>query len=436
MGLPTLAFILLHCVFGVLAQIQIDDAYAYSNQSLDGVQYSWKEWNDNNQGFAANRFRKTYHNAELPGAHFTYFFQGSEIKYYGDRDPKGGPINITLDGALVANILGNATEFQFQQLLWSTSGLDSSDHQLVVTGVSGTFGLDWLEITPLDGRTDARTAQLGPGASGVPAGAWIVDDTDGGVTYSGLGWQQGNDGPGSAAYLKSTVHRTATPGDSVTFNFTGTAVWFFTDSTNGNAPVSISVDGGTAETIQTVPSSGSGARSQKLTWSKTGLSDSRHLVVIKHVGNAGSLASVDFFMYMPSANLDPSTGKPKNEPPDTNRKPTPVGAIVGAVVGAVIASLSALCLFFFKRSRRQKREQEQRRMEQTRRGTSYHDPESFVKEVWNPAPGAGSGHVSLSRGAQGYRSSDELLVEQRLNMAPTLVGVGPSRARDLDEGRV
>ncbi|QRV96204.1 hypothetical protein RhiJN_24222 [Ceratobasidium sp. AG-Ba] len=396
-----LASALLLCASSVLAQIKIDDARTYSNETLDGIQYSWKEWNDRNTFYAANRYLGTYHNAELPGAHFTYFFQGSGIKYNGDRDPKGGPINITLDGTLVATIFGNATDFQFQQLLWSTSGLDSTDHQLVVTGVSGTFGVDWLEVTPLDGRTDIRTAQLGPGASGVPAGAWVVDDTDGGVTYSGLGWQQGNDGPGSAAYLKSTVHRTTNPGDSATFSFSGTAVWFFTDSINGNAPVSISVDGAAAETVQTVPSSGSGARSQKLTWSKTELSDSRHTVTIRHVGNAGSPASVDFFMYMPSPGIDPPNSNPNSAGTDTPQKSAPIGAVVGGVVGGVVA-LSLLALFFLIRARdkREKRNQEQRQMEQSQRRPSNPATESFVKEAWrNPAPsdlsysnGTGSGH--------------------------------------------
>jgi hypothetical protein len=71
---------------------------------------------------------------------------GSSISYYADRDPKGGAIALSLDG-MSANITGQALGpySLFKQRLWNATGLDSSDHQLVVSAVSGTMGLDYLE---------------------------------------------------------------------------------------------------------------------------------------------------------------------------------------------------------------------------------------------------------------------------------------------------
>ncbi|KAG9080113.1 hypothetical protein FRC06_007070, partial [Ceratobasidium sp. 370] len=161
--LATVSLLLLY-ISHALAQLKIDDSYACSASSPDGIQYSKGLWNANNPWYAAQRYNGTYHTAEQPGAHFAFFFRGSSIKYYADRDPKGGPITISLDGADVAKINGKppSTAFQFQQQLWSTAALDSGDHYMVVMGESGTFGVDWLEVVPVDGKTDVRPAQLGP----------------------------------------------------------------------------------------------------------------------------------------------------------------------------------------------------------------------------------------------------------------------------------
>ncbi|KAG8788266.1 hypothetical protein FRC12_014755 [Ceratobasidium sp. 428] len=158
------ASLLLLSASPALAQVRIDDSNVFSGASLNGIQYSKGQWNDKNSWYAAQRYNGTYHSAVQPGSHFAFFFRGSSIKYYADRDPKGGPITISLDGASTVNIDGKppTTAFQFQQELWSAAALDSGDHYLVVTSVSGTIGVDWLEVVPVDGTTDTRPAQLGP----------------------------------------------------------------------------------------------------------------------------------------------------------------------------------------------------------------------------------------------------------------------------------
>ncbi|KAG8744309.1 hypothetical protein FRC10_010381 [Ceratobasidium sp. 414] len=392
-----------------LAQLKIDDSYVYSASSPDGIQYSKGQWNDKNSWYASQRYNGTYHNAEQPGAHFAFFFRGSSIKYYADRDPKGGPITISLDGADVAKIDGKPpnTTFQFQQQLWSTAALDSGDHCMVVTGVSGTVGLDWLEVVPVDGKTDVRPAQLGPGALEVPPNAMVVDDSDiSSITWSGSGWQNSGDS-GPATYFQNAMHKTTNPGDSATFKFNGTAVWYFTDMMSGNAAVLITVDGGQGEEVQTAPSGGASGRTQKLTWSKAGLSNAGHTVNVRHAGSAGSPAGVDFFMYMPGSSSISSNGSPPSNPL-TPTKTIPVGAIVGGVVAAVIA-LAAITLFvcLLARNRRERLEQEHQRMHQGYSRPGYPAQESFVKEGWSPPPpppSSGLGHTTPTSagGSSGY----------------------------------
>ncbi|KAG9079207.1 hypothetical protein FS749_008731 [Ceratobasidium sp. UAMH 11750] len=389
------AFLLLLSATHALAQIKIDDSYAYSASSRDGIQYSRGQWNDKNSWYSSQRHNGTYHNAEQPGAHFAFFFRGSSIKYYADRDPKGGPITISLDGADVAKIDGKPpnTTFQFQQQLWSTAALDSGDHYTVVTGVSGTLGVDWLEIVPVDGKTDVRPAQLGPCAFEVPPNATIVDDSDPSlITWSGTGWQNPSDS-GFSAYFQNAMHKTGNPGDSATFKFNGTAVWYFTDMISGNAPVIVSVDGGQGETVQTAPPDGGSGRTQKLTWRKTGLSDAEHTVVVTHAGEAGYLAGVDFFMYIPGSG---SSGSSSSSNSPTKTKPIPVGAIVGGVIGGVVVlALLTLFLCIRARDRREARDQERQQMHQAYLRPVYPAHESYVKEGWSsPPPSSGLSYNS------------------------------------------
>ncbi|KAG8697330.1 hypothetical protein FRC09_007936, partial [Ceratobasidium sp. 395] len=364
------ASLLLLSASPALAQVRIDDSNVFSGASLNGIQYSKGQWNDKNSWYAAQRYNGTYHSAVQPGSHFAFFFRGSSIKYYADRDPKGGPITISLDGGSTVNIDGKppTTAFQFQQELWSAAALDSGDHYLVVTSVSGTIGVDWLEVVPVDGTTDTRPAQLGPGAFEIPPNAAIVDDSVVSIEWSGSGWQNAGD-TGSAAYYQNSMHKTTNPGDSATFRFNGTAVWYFTDMINGNAPVLISIDGGQGEMVQTAPSGGAGGRTQKLAWSKTGLSDSQHTINIRHAGSAGNPAGVDFLMYMPGSGGGSNSGSPGSSGSNsgsnnTTTKSTPIGPIVGGVVGGVVL-LALLTIFLVIRARdkREKREHG-RQMEQ------------------------------------------------------------------------
>ncbi|KAG8740032.1 hypothetical protein FRC10_004826 [Ceratobasidium sp. 414] len=140
------------------------------------------------------------------------------------------------------------------------------------------------------------------GASIVPEEALIVDNTDDGITYSG-GWEliQSSNGiisNANSGFYRNTVHRTTVPGAVVTFTFTGTAVWYFSDIDWTHGLVQISVDGEPAEQV-------SGFHrpilSQRLIWYKTGLSTNKHVVTITHSGTPTQYATVDFFRYLPSS---------------------------------------------------------------------------------------------------------------------------------------
>ncbi|KAG9097159.1 hypothetical protein FRC07_010828, partial [Ceratobasidium sp. 392] len=143
-------------------------------------------------------------------------------------------------------------------------------------------------IVPNDGSDDISPSNLGPGASNVPKNAILVDDLDASITYGGNGWQPKPSTPDSTIYLRGSARTTRFPGETCTFRFSGTAVWYFTDYAMGNAAVAISVDGGPPETVNTTAASRTASRSQRMAWSKADLEDGPHTVMITHADWAGT----------------------------------------------------------------------------------------------------------------------------------------------------
>ncbi|KAF8600566.1 hypothetical protein BDV93DRAFT_510754 [Ceratobasidium sp. AG-I] len=135
-------------------------------------------------------------------------------------------------------------------------------------------------------------------------------------------------------YLGGTQHSSSTPGGSAIFRFNGTAVWYFCDQYDSNSVVSVSVDGGALDMVNTASTAGLWAPngnsqlSQILVWSKTGLTDGPHTVNITHVGTDTTYANVDFFKYMPRL----PTGHRRLVPgPSGKKNPTYLTQISGIV---------------------------------------------------------------------------------------------------------
>ncbi|KAG8694172.1 hypothetical protein FRC08_008668, partial [Ceratobasidium sp. 394] len=122
-----------------------------------------------------------------------FFFQGDEIYYYGDKGPGYGAVRINVDGMVDVYDTVNASSstLEYQQLLWSKTGLGPGDHQVIIskndTAGAGSISLDYFRIVSSNNTIIPSTA--GSGASVVPDEALIVDNTDDSITYSG-GWER------------------------------------------------------------------------------------------------------------------------------------------------------------------------------------------------------------------------------------------------------
>ncbi|KAG9122496.1 hypothetical protein FRC07_001096 [Ceratobasidium sp. 392] len=275
------------------------------------------------------------------GDGFIFSFRGTSISWFADRDKFGGPITLQLDGTRYT-VNNYAPRLALQQNLWTSPTLDSGDHQMFVVNTGGTLiGLDQLVVTSNDGSSNIAPANLGPGASSVPAGATVVDDTDSSISYNGAGWQTGTGG-----FLQGSMRYTNSTGDSCTFAFAGTQFFYFVEDFNSAAPVDISIDGGSSTRL-TDPSNGSPKFSQRLAWTSPILDNGQHTVTIMHAGNSDQYAGIDFFMYHSGSG---GSGGLK--------KSIPTAAIVGAGVGGgVLITFIILVVLIIRRRRKGSRPQ-------------------------------------------------------------------------------
>ncbi|KAG9108430.1 hypothetical protein FRC07_008446, partial [Ceratobasidium sp. 392] len=330
-------------------QIMIDDSLAYSPSYPMGIQYFGSSWLTNNTNHDLQRFNGTSHVARTLGDGFIFSFHGAQISWYADGDYYGGPITLYLDGANYT-VNNSAPTLTLRQNLWTSPMLDPGDHQVIVVNTGGTLiGLDNFAITPNDGSTDVAPTSLGPGSTTVPSGSTLTDDSDPSITYTGTGWQQI-----SGTYFQQSMHTTSTLGDSCTFNFTGTQVFYFSSDLNNSATVGISIDGGSAVTVNNT-ANGNSNFVQKLLWSSPTLQDGQHSITLTHTGAAGSVAGLDFFMYKsnnpPPANSTTPTASPSPTASSTPSSKSPTGAIIGGTIGGVIL-LAAMALVGFILARR------------------------------------------------------------------------------------
>ncbi|KAG8699711.1 hypothetical protein FRC09_006448, partial [Ceratobasidium sp. 395] len=346
------------------SSVQIDDSNVYGPTNRNGIQFSGADWSTTGLEDSTPHFDGTYTYTQTSGASLIYFFRGSAIRYFADLGPHRGYVFVSVDNTLGDTYNADSITHYYQRLLFGVDGLDTGDHQLIISNAGPIIdanntiaGLDYLSVTPHNDKDGIKPVTLGPGASSVPADAVIVDDNDGGdsVTYSGE-WQTLPSAPRSAVYFKDTLHSTKNPGDSCTFKFTGTGVWYFTDYFTGNAAVDISVDGVRVETVLTASAGGIGL-TQRLAWSKTDLADGPHNVTLTHAGG-GNYASLDFFMYLPSSGGTASSTSSSASSTSTSTStstPTPTNALetliyssqlpIGAIIGGSVGALAILVLF-------------------------------------------------------------------------------------------
>lgn len=171
------------------------------------------------------------------------------------------------------------------QILVAGEGFSSS--MPVFVGATQVSGVQYLSggflIVPVPAGTSASQISLGTPASGVR-----LNDTDPTITYSGFSYSAGR-GLGD---LGNDVHYATANGSTATVTFTGTGVQVFGEQFTDQGNIGVSIDGGTQQTVSTVPADGQ-RHANVAVYTATGLAPGNHTIVVTKL--SGTYTTLDGF---------------------------------------------------------------------------------------------------------------------------------------------
>ncbi|HEV2347231.1 MAG TPA: hypothetical protein VGS97_24255, partial [Actinocrinis sp.] len=239
----------------------------------------------NSFGYQANRgfgdYNNDIHYATANGATATYTFTGNLIQVYGEEYTDQGNIGISIDGGTQQTINTIPADGQRHSNvpIYTATGLTSSAHTIVVTKLSGQY-------TTLDGF----------GVTNTPPSTLRADDTAPAIAYSGFSYSA-NRGFGD---YNNDIHYATANGATATYTFTGSVIEVFGEQSTDQGNVGISIDGGTQQTINTIPADGQ-RHSNVPIYTATGLSSGTHTIVVTKL--SGQYTTLDgFAVALPTVN--------------------------------------------------------------------------------------------------------------------------------------
>ncbi len=185
---------------------------------------------------------------------------------------------------------------------------------VIPTGILNPNGSNTVAIAVLTpgNATGATGGGLGVVTlSGVP-NQYTYDDTSPAITYTGTGWSSVN--ATTQNYVGGDFDQTesfsSTAGDSVTLNFTGTAIRWIASQASNHGIANVILDG---TQVATVDQYGSRTVNQVTMWAAYGLTNGPHTLTLVNTGNENAAASgtfldVDAFDVPPSGIVEGGTG--------------------------------------------------------------------------------------------------------------------------------
>src|SRR5579864_7187977 len=147
--------------------------------------------------------------SNTPGAQATFSFTGTSASWIGGRSTETGIARVSVDGAFVTELDTYSKTAEVQVPMFTAAGLSNTGHTLTIeaTGqqnAAATSAFIILDAFDVPAATISRLQQ-----------------TDPSVAFTGSGWVQGDT---SDLWSGGTAAASITPGDQVTFTFTGTGI--------------------------------------------------------------------------------------------------------------------------------------------------------------------------------------------------------------------
>ncbi|MYS22157.1 hypothetical protein GA0115240_138530 [Streptomyces sp. DvalAA-14] len=136
-------------------------------------------------------------------------------------------------------------------------------------------------IVPIPAGTSAGQISVTPQLPGTTR----LNDTDSSITYSGFSYQSGR----TYGDYQSDVHYATANGSTASLTFTGTGIQVYGEQFTDQGNIGISIDGGTQQTVSTLPSDGARHANVAVYTSGTLSSGTHHIVVTKLSGQYSTL---------------------------------------------------------------------------------------------------------------------------------------------------
>ena len=197
--------------------------------------------------YSANRGLGDYdndvHYATANGSTATLTFTGTGIAVLGEQYTDQGNIGVSIDGGTQQTISTLPSDGQRHSnvAVYTVTGLSPGNHTIVVTKLSGNYTtLDGFNITTVSGRAAERHRS---------------DDRLQRVQLLGQ--------PGLGDY-DNDVHYATANGSTASLTFTGTGIQVKGEQYTDQGNIGVSIDGGTQQTISTLPSDGQRQRTSPL----------------------------------------------------------------------------------------------------------------------------------------------------------------------------
>ncbi|KAI0783846.1 hypothetical protein BC629DRAFT_529054 [Irpex lacteus] len=211
--------------------ITIDDASPFIQYAPSGA------WSDSSHADAAytSYLNDTFHATNASDATATVTFNGSAVYLYGAFRGNHDVYRVTLDGDnTFRNGRSNGSD-EFQQVMFSATGLSRDQHELVLknnytTTIPSYVDVDYVVITSGDGNSQTQSNDT------------VLDDGDPSIVYS-EGWE---DTPNQLItdYYNNTFHVTNQTGARATITFEGNAIAVYGATSDNHGPFTVVLDGG------------------------------------------------------------------------------------------------------------------------------------------------------------------------------------------------
>ncbi|KAG1735097.1 uncharacterized protein EDB91DRAFT_1056403 [Suillus paluster] len=298
-------------------------------------------------GSADKYFRGTFQRSNVVGSVAKFSFNGTAVWIYGAKRSNHGNYTVTFDNAN-SEYNGSATPDEFQQVLFTQSGLTQGLHTVSLTNTGPAAG-SWFDIDMVAWQTEFSGTQLM---------TETVDDTDTRFQYQGAAW---NTNPTNAIlnlFNNGTGHSTSIVDATVTLTFTVS-----TESQNlsifmlmvdfilgtvgpGNGLYSVSLDSGQATQYNATAYD---TFYEVVLYHADNLGPGQHQVTLTNLPEANEQTlNIDYALLTSSSSSSNSSSSSGSGSTSGSSSPTSLssGAIAGIAVAATV-TLSALAAAFF-----------------------------------------------------------------------------------------